>query len=157
VLAVTGTEVVGNFGQGSFTQTGGTHTVNGTLMLGSGSNSSGVYTLTGGALAATTTTINFNGTVFYSGGTLAAGNLSLTGNGKLLLSAGAGTTLAASNFTSSAAASLDLSDERMFLSYTGGTANANLILLRQYLHAGELFSSTSGPLGYADPVPERSS
>ena len=52
-LSVTGTEYIGYYGTGTFTQTGGTNTVYGNLDLGYNAGSSGSYTLGGGTLSVT--------------------------------------------------------------------------------------------------------
>ena len=44
------TEYVGNYGSGSFTQSGGTNTVLGSLLLGEYAGSAGTYSLNGGLL-----------------------------------------------------------------------------------------------------------
>jgi hypothetical protein len=51
-LAVSNDELIGDNGAGAFTQTGGTHTVAGTLYLGFDLGGSGTYTLSGGSLQA---------------------------------------------------------------------------------------------------------
>jgi uncharacterized protein with beta-barrel porin domain len=50
LLSVAGNEYIGYSGSGSFTQTGGTHTVTGILMLAANAGSSGTYSLSGGSL-----------------------------------------------------------------------------------------------------------
>ena len=52
-LSVTGAEYVGYQGTGSFTQSGGTHTISQGLYLGVDSGSSGTYNLSGGSLSVT--------------------------------------------------------------------------------------------------------
>jgi hypothetical protein len=49
-LSVVGTEVIGGSGSGTFTQTGGTHTVGESLYLGNSSGGSGTYNLSDGSL-----------------------------------------------------------------------------------------------------------
>jgi hypothetical protein len=64
----TGTATVGDAGNGTFTQSGGTHTVSTSLTLGNQAGCNGIYNLNGGILAspliadgAGTSTMNFNG------------------------------------------------------------------------------------------------
>ncbi|MHB9074490.1 MAG: autotransporter outer membrane beta-barrel domain-containing protein [Desulfobaccales bacterium] len=52
-LSVTGAEYIGYSGTGTFTQSGGTHTISQGLYLGVNSGSSGTYTLSGGSLSVT--------------------------------------------------------------------------------------------------------
>lgn len=66
-------EYIGNLGSGTFTQTGGTNTINGAkdLILGNGAGGSGIYTISAGTLTA-----NNNVNVGVSG----AGTLNIQGN-----------------------------------------------------------------------------
>jgi hypothetical protein len=151
LLSVGTTETIAGTSPGTFVQSGGTHTVGSTLTLAGGS-ASGSYTLSGGSLAAANTTIGTNGIFHYNGGSFSAGNLSLTGTGNLVAGAGGGTTLSATSLSIGATASVDLSDNRMLLAYTG-SATPTLNALRGYLHSGQLFSSVATStknLGYAD-------
>ena len=61
-LAVTGDTIVGDAGSGTFTQSGGTHTVTGNLTLAQWVNSSGTYNLQGGSLVASCEYIGVYGT-----------------------------------------------------------------------------------------------
>ena len=86
-------EYIGRKGTGSFTQSGGTHTVTNDLILGNSSGSSGSYDLTSGSLSANRQYIGHYGTATFtqSGGSntittnLYIGNSS-TGNGTYNLS-----------------------------------------------------------------------
>lgn len=66
-------ETIGNGGTGTLTQTGGTHTVTGTLALGQNAGSSGTYRLQGGVLKANhIDTVNAGSATFqFTGGELA--------------------------------------------------------------------------------------
>jgi hypothetical protein len=64
-------EFVGRLSPGAFTQTGGTHTVLGTLTIGFNTDvSSGLYSLQGGSLTAGNLVVNSNGNLAASGGTI---------------------------------------------------------------------------------------
>src|SRR5205807_6007362 len=71
-LGVLGNVTVGDAGNGTFTQTGGSHDVKGMLVLGSGIGSTGIYNLAGTAgLSAGTEVIGNRGTGVFNqtGGT----------------------------------------------------------------------------------------
>ena len=81
-----GSEYVGDSGTGAFTQTGGTNTVTGGLVLGDASGGSGTYKLNGGTLAVGGDEyIGNSGTGVF---TQKGGTNAITGN--LLVGAGAG-------------------------------------------------------------------
>ncbi len=81
----TGSTIVGNYGNGTFTQNGGTHTVTGNVTIAANPGSKGTYNLNGGVLNAAS--INNNDTFNYSGGSL---NANINNSGVTTLS-GAGT------------------------------------------------------------------
>jgi T5SS/PEP-CTERM-associated repeat protein len=83
---ITGQLVIGEVGIGSFTQRGGSNTVGGTVTIGTGGSSSGLYNLAGGTLTAPVIQINRNGTFQFNGGTVAFSTLNVTG-GKMTASA----------------------------------------------------------------------
>ncbi len=73
-LAVSGNLIVGQGGNGSFTQSGGANTVTGNVNIATQAGSAGsAYTLSGGALAAANLNVNAGGTLHYSGGSLSLG------------------------------------------------------------------------------------
>jgi hypothetical protein len=76
-LYITADEVIGDYGLGSLTQNGGTHTINGNLYLASHTDSKGTLTLNGG-------TLQDNGSAFIAGNGSIAG-----GVGNLYISGGA--------------------------------------------------------------------
>ena len=67
MLTVNGNEVIGNYGIGTFTQSGGTHTVVGSLYLGYYYNGGGTYGTGSYALSNGTLTVNGSTYVGYSG------------------------------------------------------------------------------------------
>src|SRR5262245_11152968 len=74
-------EYIGNLGSGTFTQTGGTNTINGAkdLILGNGAGGSGTYAISAGTLTANNNVVVGNsgvGTLNISG----TGNVSITNN-----------------------------------------------------------------------------
>jgi hypothetical protein len=86
-LTVTGSEYIGNQGNGLFTQSGGTHKIGGLLSLGTFAGASGTVDLSGGSLTVPTIVIGGNGTVSggagvlnVTGGTLRATNISILNN-----------------------------------------------------------------------------
>ena len=89
ILTVNGNEYIGCNGYtGVFNQTGGSHTVNGSLNIGDNQASSlGIYNLSGGTLTVMNGMVN-NGQLYYSGGSLTA---NITNNNTFNLS-GANTT-----------------------------------------------------------------
>ena len=80
-------QYVGVEGTGSFTQTGGSNTVNAALYLGYYSGSSGTYNLQGGRLQAANVNIKSGGTFAQSGGSLNA-TTSLTNAGTYTMAGG---------------------------------------------------------------------
>ncbi len=71
------TERVGYSGSGSFTQSGGTHAVSGSLVLAKSANSSGIYNLKGGLLLLSGSGLtkgSGNASFNFSGGTFEAGS-----------------------------------------------------------------------------------
>lgn len=82
-LAVAGSEDVGNFGTGVFNQAGGTNIVAGELGLGYYSGSTGLYTLSGGSLAAANIFVGGSG-----GGLGGVGNLIVNGPSASLSASG---------------------------------------------------------------------
>lgn len=81
--SIYGNEFIGWFGTGNFTQTGGTHTVNGSLDV--GDNAGGTYNQSGGTLTAGRLSIGVyagsTGMYAQSGGTVTAGSVVIGGNG----------------------------------------------------------------------------
>ena len=77
VLNVAGDEVIGNQGTGIFTQTGGLHTIAGTLYVSSSSGSAGFVTVSGGTITAAAT-VN-NGNLDVSAGSADFGQITGTG------------------------------------------------------------------------------
>lgn len=77
----TSNSVVGNSGWGTFAQSGGTHTVSSNLTLGANSGSIGIYELSGGTLTVNGSILNGAGinAFHYKGGTLNVGG----GNGSI--------------------------------------------------------------------------
>jgi autotransporter-associated beta strand protein len=72
-LSVSGTADVGYAGSGTFTQTGGTNTISGSLCLGYSAGSSGTYNLSGGLLVVPQVSSGAGSYAFnFSGGTLQA-------------------------------------------------------------------------------------
>ena len=71
--------IVGNGGEGTFTQTGGSHTVSQTLTLAAIPGSSGIYNLQGGSLTAGTVNLNPGGTFNQTGGNLNAATFNQQG------------------------------------------------------------------------------
>ena len=71
--------IVGNGGDGTFTQTGGSHTVSQTLTLAALPGSSGIYNLQGGSLTAGTVNLNPGGTFNQTGGNLNAATFNQQG------------------------------------------------------------------------------
>jgi len=76
-------ESIGDSGTGTFTQTGGTNTVNDELYLGYHSGADGTYEFSGGSLSAETISVAVNGTgqFNWTGGTLAVDTVNVGGNG----------------------------------------------------------------------------
>jgi hypothetical protein len=81
-----GTEYIGYSGIGNFTQSGGTHTVSGTMTLAASLGGSGTYNLSGGKLRAANIAVNPGGAFNFNGGMLAVGHFigNLTNNGGTL-------------------------------------------------------------------------
>jgi len=80
-----GSTVIGEAGQATFAQSGGAHTLIGTLTLGNQSGASGTYNMTGGSLAADTLKVGVNGsgTLTQNTGstvTIGGGGLSIAGD-----------------------------------------------------------------------------
>jgi fibronectin-binding autotransporter adhesin len=115
------TEYVGYMAPGNFTQTGGTHTVLGTLTIGFNTGlSSGIYSLQGGSLTAGNLLVNSNGNVAASGG-----SITLLSGG--LVNAGGSLTLQNS-------ATLDLTGST--LTYVYGTGSDPISAIAGYLASG---------------------
>jgi len=118
ILSGTGTftasnEYIGNSGSGTFTQTGGTHTVTSTLAIAQNAGSSGTYNLQGGLLDASIIDIVNAGTATFNftGGTLAVdqftGNL-VNNGGTLAPGNSPGTTNITGDYTQMAAGIFDV-------------------------------------------------
>jgi hypothetical protein len=97
LLSVTGRVSVGLLGEGSFTQSGGTHNVTGDLVI-AGGGASGQYVQNGGTLTASGIRLNSGGVFTRNGGTLFFGtftqdggavNGTLTNSGSFVYNAGA--------------------------------------------------------------------
>ena len=80
-FSVGGNESIGSSGTGTFTQTGGTNTVAGTLTLAANTGSTGSYSLQGGALTAGAIVVNTGGAFSNgsNGGTVACLSFNQTG------------------------------------------------------------------------------
>ncbi len=90
-------EIIGELGQGTFNQSGGIHTVAGTLIAGDAAGGTGIYNLSAGTLSAATEVLGNLGAATFNqtGGTHSATSLSLgfgAGSGTYNLSAGSLTT-----------------------------------------------------------------
>lgn len=110
-LNVLGTEQIGMYNSGSFTQTGGVHTVGGPLDVGGGIGAGGSFTLSGGTLTSTdslfignhapallgpstfaqsgTTTASFANTAYVAFATGSTGSYTLTGSASVSFGNGA--------------------------------------------------------------------
>ena len=75
----TGYEIIGEFGTGSFTQSGGTNSISGGMAIGCFAGGSGTYNFSGGSLSAPTEYVGYSGTGVFtqSGGTNAVSSLVL--------------------------------------------------------------------------------
>ena len=118
-----GNETIGSSGDGTFVQTGGTHTVTGTLGIAQNSTATGTFTLAGGTLHVGTL-VN-RGTFIHQGGTLSVNNLQLA-NGTLTLAPGNAEALKLTSL-SAGAGTLDVQDNALIVtagdigSAAGGT------------------------------------
>lgn len=106
-------EIIGQGGVGSFTQSGGTHNVTGTLSLGTGGNGNGTFNMQGGTLTAgTIDSVNAGVSAFnFTGGTLAVGTFigNLANNGGTLApGASPGTTVVQGDYTQGATGILSI-------------------------------------------------
>lgn len=106
-------EIIGQGGVGTLTQTGGIHSVTGTLSIGTGLSGNGAFYMQGGTLTAGTIDAvnagvsNFN----FTGGTLAVGTFigNLVNNGGILApGASPGTTVVQGDYTQGAAGVLNI-------------------------------------------------
>jgi fibronectin-binding autotransporter adhesin len=126
-LSVTGFETVGVAGTGTFNQTGGTNTLNGTsnLNLGYNSGSSGTYTLGVGGYLSVGGNVYVGGSSTGAGGkgvlTVSGGDLDFPGNGTLTVYNTAGSALTLSNNGSITAGSLNLSGNLNLFNWTSGS------------------------------------
>lgn len=106
-------EIIGQGGVGSFTQSGGIHNVTGTLSLGTGLNGNGTFNMQGGLLqAGTIDAVNAGIATFnFTGGTLAVGtfigNL-VNGGGILAPGASPGTTVVQGDYSQGATGALSV-------------------------------------------------
>lgn len=106
-------EIIGQGGVGSFTQSGGAHNVTGTLSLGTGLNGNGTFNMQGGTLTVgVINSVNAGVAAFnFTGGTLAVGtfigNLANDG-GTLAPGASPGTTLVQGDYTQGATGILSI-------------------------------------------------
>ncbi len=78
---LTSDSVVGTSGNGTFVQTGGTHTVQAHLVIGQNETSSGSYELHGGALRTCDAALNWSATLTQDGGDHAAARVRVGGGG----------------------------------------------------------------------------
>ncbi|WP_428938636.1 hypothetical protein [Fontivita pretiosa] len=112
----------------------------------------GVVTQTGGLLSTQLIDIGSDGTFTWSGGSLSISTLSLSG--RMALSAGARLVLRAKSVQiHNATGQLDLGDNQMIIDYEGASAGTVMDQLRADLRDGALFSSSGSAahrLGYAD-------
>lgn len=109
-------EDIGIGGTGTFNQSGGTHTVTGTMTLAANPGSSGTYNFTGGTLTAGT--IVNNGAFNQSGATTVAANI--TNNGTYNAS-GPGANTVAGDFTNNTSGTIKTTDTT--LTFTGTFTN----------------------------------
>jgi hypothetical protein len=115
VVTTTNT-IVGSSGNGTFTQTGGTHNVSGTLTIAANAGSSGFYALDSGTLSAAT--IVNNGTLSYVGGTLNVTDLQLNGSALVKLALGSQRTLRVATVSIAAASKINLTNNKMVVTST---------------------------------------
>jgi len=91
-LTVHGDEIVGAYGSGHFTQTGGTHRVEGALKVAALNGGLGIFDMQGGSLKVQQDMhVGAQGTLNYSGGSLSAKNL--VNEGQVNVSGGASLTV----------------------------------------------------------------
>lgn len=108
--AVTNGVNVGIGGQGAFNQSGGNQVVKGTLAVADDTaGGSGVYTMSGGTLAAEKIVVNENGSFNYDGGSVTTDQF--TNGGKVALHNPAADTLIDGNYTQLATGILQLEGE----------------------------------------------
>ena len=118
-LTVTVSEYIGDGGTGTFTQTGGTHTVSGSLTLGN----SGTYCLYGGSLNVTGTIAGPGTFVCEQGGWLSAGTIAAGLNiaaGATLTKTGAGAMTICGPTSYATGSALNLSAGTLNLNSSGG-------------------------------------
>src|SRR5207247_240418 len=127
---------------GTFTQSGGTHTVNGTLAVGNLSGPLGrdVYSMSGGTIAAQFLAVSETGSFVQTGGSTSVSNgLSIGGHGVVKI--GGGTFRTGALQSVSANAKLDLTDQSMVVDYA---ASSPAIYVRDMTHAGFAGGSWTG-------------
>ena len=111
VLSISGDEYIGYSGKGTLNQSGGTHSVGGTLYIAFNPGSTGVVNLSGGSLSAANT-VN-NGLFNQTGGTSSLG--AVRGTGSMTIGGGSGT----------AQANVDRFDQSTLTIKGGGTLTVN--------------------------------
>ena len=147
-LSVAGSEYIGNFGSGAFTQSGGTNTASNYLYLGYNSGASGSYSLSGGSLAAGNEYVGYSGSGTFSqtGGSNAVTNYLYLGYN----SGGSGT------YNLSGGGSLSATDEYVGNSGTGtftqngGTNTVPNLWLGNNSGASGSYSLSGGSLAVVD-------
>jgi hypothetical protein len=121
LLLTTGAnEIVGHFGNGAFTQTGGAQTIQGYIQIGCSGSGTGNYTVSGGQASALKMYIG--GTPFGAGGTgivnLSGGTMNISGLLKVWDTPGSALNLSAGSLS---VGSMDLSGNISRLHWTSGT------------------------------------
>jgi hypothetical protein len=124
VMNISGTVFVGkqSTGAGTAVQTGGTlNAGSGGVIMTVSADSTGVYTLSGGALITPSTLLNSaHATFAYNGGKFSAGSLNVDG-GRVLLSAGGNKVLQTVDIFVDNGGKIDLNDNAMIVDYGGGS------------------------------------
>jgi len=142
-----GGEYIGLFGTGTFTQSGGTHTVNGPLSIGTHAN--GTYNQSGGALTTGSLSVGVyagsNGAYTQTGGGVAAGSIFIGGNG------------ANGSYSLSGTANLTASYEIVgqagtgVFNQTGGTNTvSNTLYIGYYSYSSGAYNLSAGSLSVND-------
>ena len=154
------TELVASAGTGMFTQSGGVHTVTGTLRLGFAAGGTGTYSLQNGALTAATIDLNLGGTLTQTSGTLSftnfkqtagafsAPSLQLANSASLAVTGGSDTFGSVNN-----AGAVSFSNST--LTVTGSSANSGTFTdsaTTQTWSPGTTFSNTAGSTKFKTDV-----
>jgi hypothetical protein len=133
-------ETVGSAGDGTFVQTGGTHTASVGLTIASSAGSTGTFTLAGGTLNVGKF-VN-KGAFVQTGGTFTPGSIELSDAGRMTLAPGAGATVKVGLLSVKGQAKLDVGDNALVVgspigSATGGTYNGVSGLVQAGYHGGD--------------------